>query len=483
MFDALLLPLLFLAGESFAYGDLRFSPCVLGSGGLIPPAEARCASVIVPEDPDRPEGRRIELALAWVPARGRAEPEPVFFLAGGPGQSSRDAYPQLASAFAELRRSRDLFFLDQRGTGASNRLDCPSEEAPLAAWEATDMEAARAYAARCRDALSERADLRFYGTREAVADLEAVRARLGAARLWLIGVSYGTRLAQDYARRYPERVAGMVLDGVVAPQRPFAPEVARNLDDALARQFARCAEDEACRQQFGDPQALLAKAKARLRAGETLPMRYRDPESGKWREEALSYPAFAGLLRMYSYQPIGVALLPRLIQEVAEGEDHNALALARLLERDMAGQMALGMQLSVLCSEEADTLAPRPGDEETLLGPMFVNMLAAFCREWPRGEPDPDRRQPLRGDYPVLLLSGEFDPVTPPSYAEEAARELSRARHLVLKGQGHHVLAAGCMPKLLAQFLERGEAESLDTSCLERLAALPFVTGPYGWEP
>lgn len=200
-------------------------------------------------------------------------------------------------------------------------------------------------------------------------------------------------------------------------------------------------------------------------------------------EEALSYPAFAGVLRMYSYQPIGAALLPRLIQEVAEGEDHNALALARLLERDVAGQMALGMQLSVLCGEDADTLSPRPGDEETLLGPMFVNMLAAFCREWPRGEPDPDRRQPLRGDYPVLLLSGEFDPVTPPSYAEEAARELPRARHLVLKGQGHHVLAAGCMPKLLAQFLERGEAESLDTSCLERLAALPFVTGPYGWEP
>ncbi len=481
--SALLVLLALASAEEYPYGELRFTPCVLDRAALAPPAQARCATVEVAENRSDPGGRRIALALAWVPAHARAEPEPVFFLAGGPGQSSRDAYPLLATAFAELRRSRDLFFLDQRGTGESNRLDCPTEETPTAVWDEAAVAAARAYAARCREELAARADLRFYGTREAVEDLESVRARLGAARLWLIGVSYGTRLAQDYARRYPDRVAGLVLDGVVAPSRPFAPEVATHLDDALRRQFMRCAEDPACAERVGDARALLAQAKARLRTGPAAPQRFRDPTSGEWREQALTYPAFAGVLRMYAYQPIGAALLPRLVWEVAHGEDLGALALARLLEREVSGQMALGMQLSVICTEDADTLSARPEDEDTLLGPMFVQTLAAFCAEWPRGDPDPARREPLRGDFPVLLLSGEFDPVTPPAYADEVARHLPRARHLVLKGQGHHVLAAGCMPRLLAQFLERGEAESLAVGCLEQLAPLPFVTDLYGWEP
>jgi pimeloyl-ACP methyl ester carboxylesterase len=480
---ALAFSLLLAAAEDFSYGELRFAPCVLGTGGMAPPAQARCGTLEVPEDPGAPEGRRITLALAWAPATARAEPEPVFFLAGGPGQSSRDAYPMLAAAFTELRRSRDLFFLDQRGTGGSNRLDCPTEESPPAGWDEESLGEARAFAARCREALSVQADLRFYRTREAVADLERVRERLGAARIWLIGVSYGTRLAQDYARRHPERVAGLVLDGVVAPSRPFAPEVAGNLENALARQFRRCAEEPACAERIGDPAALLASAKARLREARSAPLRFRDPTSGEWREQALGYAGFAGVLRMYAYQPLGAALLPRLVLEVAQGDDAVALALARMLERDLSGQMALGMQLSVLCTEDADTLSPRPGDEKTLLGTMFVQTLAAFCAEWPRGTPDPERREPLRGAFPALLLSGEFDPVTPPAYAEIVAEHLPRARHLVLPGQGHHVLAAGCMPRLLAQFLERGEAESLDTSCLKQLSALPFVTGPYGWEP
>ncbi|MDW8478693.1 MAG: alpha/beta hydrolase [Xanthomonadales bacterium] len=474
------------ADAGMRYGELEFAPCVLGEGLPLPPAAARCATLEVPEDPWQPEGsRRIALALAWVPATGRAEPEPVFFIAGGPGQSAREAFPSLLPAFAELNRSRDLFFLDQRGTGGSHRLDCPEPTPAFESFAAGEALRARAreYAAACREALAGRADLRRYGTREAVADLEAVRGRLGAERIVLIGVSYGTRVAQEYARAHPARTAALVLDGVVPPTRVFANEVAANLEAALNRLFERCRADASCVERLGDPGELLARARARLEAGGLPAIRFRDPTTGEGREQALDYPSFAGLLRMYAYHPLGMSLIPYLLREVAHGEDGTALALDVLLERELNRQMALGMQLSVLCTEDADAFAPRPGDEGTLLGTTFVEILASLCAEWPKGEPEPRRREPLAGDFPALLLSGEFDPVTPPAYGEEAMARLSRARHLVLPGQGHNVLAAGCLPKLLAQFLERGEAASLDASCLERLAPLPILSAPYGWEP
>src|SRR5690606_10250763 len=153
--------------------------------------------------------------IAWLQATSNGEKmqDPVFYLAGGPGQSAVDTYPGLDPVFREVRKRRDVILVDQRGTGKSNLLSCEAiaddgdegvgDDAP---------QKMRQQAERCAQALSKKADLRFYTTTDAVADLDAVRQAIGAAQINLVGVSYGTRVAQQYAMRHPQATRSIVLD-------------------------------------------------------------------------------------------------------------------------------------------------------------------------------------------------------------------------------------------------------------------------------
>ena len=196
------------------YGKLAFFPCSLSSPMARESLEAQCTDFEVPEDREQADGRKISLHIAWLEAteRGDVAPDPVFFLAGGPGQSAVESYPPLDPAFREVRKHRHVILVDQRGTGKSNLLSCAMDEDDD---EDSSPEAMRAAAERCAKALSEKADLRHYTTTDAIADLDAVRKSVGAAKINLVGVSYGTRVAQQYAMRHPESTRSIVLDSVV----------------------------------------------------------------------------------------------------------------------------------------------------------------------------------------------------------------------------------------------------------------------------
>jgi len=470
-------------------GDVEFEPCILTAAGMPRPTEAQCATLTVPENPADPEGRSIDLALAWIPVDGEAEPDPVFMIAGGPGQSARESYPMVESAFRDIARSRHILLLDQRGTGGSNLLSCDGEEEAEAFLGIEDFSPERIeeFTRACVEDLQEKADLRFYGTREAVLDLDLVRRAIGAEQVNLVGVSYGTRVAQQYAKTHPAHTRSIILDSVLPPGLALGAEHAANLQDALNVHFARCRETPACAESFGDPEAQLNEVAARLREGGLAPVRYRDPTTGAWREEAPTYDHLAGVLRMYAYSPLSAAVLPLVIHQADQGEYETLLATMRMLARDLSGQMASGMHNSVVCTEDAQDLRAQyraqPDAEDTLLGDRFVEFLELVCEAWPRGTRPEDFREPLSGELPVLLVSGEYDPVTPPRYGDEVAAQLENARHLVLNGQGHSLLGTGCMPELAAQFIEQADAGELDASCLDRLAAQPPFSGLYGWEP
>ena len=149
----------------------------------------------------------------------------------------------------------------------------------------------------------------------------------------------------------------------------------------------------------------------------------------------------------------------------------------------MADSMNGGMQSSVICSEDADLLKPRPQDANTILGTRMIDTLQAVCSVWPRGTRPADFHQPLKTAIPTLLLSGQFDPVTPPRYGEEVLEGLSNGRHLVLNGQGHNVIAAGCMPTLVKNFVEKLDPKKLDASCLDRLQPTPLFIDFNGATP
>jgi len=470
---------------SRTYGKLRFAPCNLAASDAPVDVDAFCTTLEVPENPAAPDGRKIKLALAWVPS-SHAKPaaEPVFMLAGGPGQSARDSYPGIAGAFREIRKRRHVLLLDQRGTGASNPMVCRDRDGKPAVLddEDTSTEALRGFTERCLESLAKRADPRFYTTSVAIQDLDLVRARLGVERIGLVGISYGTRVAQQYLARYPERVYAAVLDGVAPNTMALGIDHARNLESSLDIQFARCGVDKACSSRFGNPRANLDRLLVEARVAPKT-VAYRDPSSNEWREQTLTHGVIAGLVRLFAYAPGLAASLPMTLHEAVNGRAEPLVAQAEMITSSLSDQISHGMQLSVICSEDADLIRINPDDADTVLGNSLVELMQAQCEVWPRGTRPENFHSPLVSDRPVLLLSGEFDPVTPPRYGAEVVRTLRNGRHVVLRGQGHNVIGAGCMPRLLAEYFEKPTPASLKVDCLKQLDYAPQFTGFYGWEP
>jgi pimeloyl-ACP methyl ester carboxylesterase len=463
------------------FGRIGFQPCTLAPQFGPASVEAQCGTFTVAEDPSRPDGRKLALNIAWVAADEGADiaPDAVFMLAGGPGQAAAETFPQVAPAFREVLKHRNVFLVDQRGTGKSNPLKCKFDDDDA---EAQGPDAMRAATERCRDELSKHADLRFYTTTDAVRDLEAVRVALGVPQVDLVGISYGTRVAQQYAMRHPATTRALVLDSVAPNSLVLGNDFATNLEQALDLQFAQCEKSAECVAAVGHPRAQLDALMETLRADPPR-VHYRDAATGVSKEEVLQPDAVAGLMRMYAYVPLMSSLLPLQLDEAAHGRYDGLMALAKMLGSSIGDQMAMGMQLSVVCSEDAFGFKSDPAAEGTLLGNQFSQFLGAQCSVWPKGAMPADFHQPLASKVPALVLEGELDPVTPPRYGEEVVKTLPNGRLFVLRGQGHNVIGAGCMPKLFAEFLDTTDAKALDGKCLDDLAYVQPFTSFNGWEP
>jgi pimeloyl-ACP methyl ester carboxylesterase len=458
-------------------GKLEFRACSLTTHGVPDPIDAYCGELEVPVDRAAPAGPRLKLAIAWLKARelASAAPEPTVLLAGGPGQSARSQAAAVGRVLRDLRRRRHLLLVDQRGTGASSPLACPAPDEDEAPDAGVPEHRAR-WMRACRERFS--VDPRFVTTADSVADLEDVRQQLGGVRLDLFGVSYGTRLAQEYARRYPAGVRTMVLDGVVPPSLVLARGAGRALDDALGRSLGTCeGVDGGCE----PPLRVLDEALAALATPRQVT--YLDPFTGAERSTRFGAADLMSLVHTLAYQPLFIAALPQVFRDARAG-NLGLLAAQRRIAMRSAG-IELGMHFAVACAEDAPQLtdADAAAEATTRLGREQADVYRAVCRDWPVRPAPAERLTPLHSDVPTLLLSGEWDPVTPPAGAEAVKASLGRARHLVLKGQGHNVFATGCVPKLLAHFIERGALEDLDTSCVERVRALRPFTSRTGWDP
>ncbi len=461
--------------------SLEFSDCDLLDASGIPRVEAECARFSVAENRAEPEGRKLSLRVARIRARiAGSREDPVIFLAGGPGQAAVDAYVSVQAGLARINRHRDILLIDQRGTGGSNRLACalPEPDQALVA----DRQAWRQLAQDCLDKLKPVADLRYYTTSDYIDDLEEIRVALGIQQVNLIGGSYGTRVALEYLRRHPSAVRSVVVDGVIPPELALGADHARNLDQALTNIFAACSADADCRQRYGDVAQQLKRLRDELdRSPRSL--QFRDPTDFTDKTGTLTREVLAAVVRLYSYKPESAALLPLWIAEASRGNAAPLYAQIELLSKHLEEQLAHGMELSVLCAEDAAMLHADPQDAQTLLGTSLVDGLLAQCEIWPRGRMPVDFKQPLKSDKPVLILSGENDPVTPPRYGEQILATLSAARHIQAPGQGHITMNSGCIPLLLAKFIETTDAEALDAACVNELGAMPAFLDYNGFAP
>jgi pimeloyl-ACP methyl ester carboxylesterase len=470
--------------RTWQLGKLTLTACNLGQPNSGLSAAAWCGSLAVPENRADPQGRKITLKLAVLRSGAQvASPDMLAFLAGGPGQAATDYAGQVAAMLEPLRAHRDILLLDQRGVGGSNALDCKSDDKGEADEDiGFNADKLRADAAACLKQVEAHADPRWYTTTDAVQDLDEVRRALGVPQFDLVGVSYGTRVAQQYVMRHPDAVRSVVLDSTVPNSVALGEDFAQNLDDALKAQFARCAADAACKQRFGSPYQTLVQLRDALRAN-PHPVSFRDPQSYQAVQRVLDEDSLVSVVRMFAYTPATVALLPLSIDAAAHGDVGPLLGQAKLLTVDMADLSGNGMAYSVICSEDADLLAARPQDADTLLGTHMIDAYKAICAAWPKGARPADFHQPLKTGIPVLLLAGQYDPVTPPRYADEVAKSLANARVLLFKGQGHSVLSAGCGPQLVKDFVEKPDPKALDASCLDRLQQQPFFIDFNGATP
>jgi len=475
-----LVPLVSLAcgaGEPQKKVPLALEPCRLDGLGV----EARCGRLRVFEDRDARRGRELELRVAVVPALAASpQPDPLFILVGGPGQAATEAGAPLAEALLEVRRRRDVVLVDQRGTGQSHPLTCESDtERPL-----TELLAPRAGADKaraCRAGLD--ADATHYATPAAMDDLDEVRAALGYERINVWGGSYGTRAALVYLRAHPDHVRSLVLDG----SAPFALRlplyVARDAERALGLLYADCARDTDCQQRFPDARRRLSELLDGVGAS-GVEARYEHPRGGQAESLHIDRAGLAGVVRNLLYVPQLTGLLPLAVERAGGGDFGAFIAAADAFSRGV--HISTGMFLSIVCAEDVPRFNASEAVEltrETFLGGEWLADMRAECDAWPAARLPESYFEPVRSDTPSLLLSGNLDPVTPPSWGEEVARSLSRSRHVIVAGGGHGVSTLGCAPDLIAEFLETLAPEKLDASCVERLARPAFFTSLQGPNP
>ena len=453
---------------------LALEDCRIRAARGYPGIKARCGTLLRHEDPANPDSPLLELFVAVVPALSlEPEPDPFVPIAGGPGQASTDFYAAFAAAFEKIRRHRDIVLLDQRGTGQSAAMNCAADEDILEGR--FSREQAIAETEMCLSQLPH--DPRFFTTSVAVRDLEALREALGYSRFNLYGISYGSRVAQHFVRRYPQSTRSVILDGVVPPQVALGPGIAVEAQSALDAIFDRCAENEVCGAQFPDIRDGFASLQERLDeqpVSITLP----DPISGKPEEIQFGRQEMAGAIRLLSYHPNSVALLPVLINEAIQENYAPLAAQFMMIVESLADAMSLGMHNAVVCTEDAPFFTgeqiARDMLDATYIGPVQLDALEAICSVWPAGVLDEEFKTPVSTAVPVLLLSGEADPVTPPRYAELAAVNFDNARLLTGTRQGHGQAPRGCMPEIIARFVEAASASELEADCFDRVHAMPF---------
>ncbi|MGN6789113.1 MAG: alpha/beta hydrolase [Rhodanobacteraceae bacterium] len=468
-------------------GTLTLTACELKQLNSAATTPAFCAKFPVPENRADPAARTIELNLAILKSDSAVpDRDLVTYLAGGPGQSAIQTYPELAPAFAPLLKHHDVLLLDQRGTGGSNPLDCPIVAKQMKQLgDATLTPAQRAErVAECAAEVGKKSDPRYYTTTDAVADLDAVRKALGASSLDLIGVSYGTRVAQHYAAAYPDAVRSIVLDGVVPNQMVVGETFAEALERSLKLQNAACDATPACKKAFGDWYATLHQLHAKLKGTAPQQVTFEDPYSYKPVTKTLTADDLVGVVRMFSYSTLTAALLPLAVDEAAHGNYAPLLGQSKLLSGSLSESMQGGMQLSVICTEDAPLMKPRPQDADLLLGTELIDGLLAECKVWPHVPMPKDFHAPFKSSIPTLLISGERDPVTPPAYADEVLKGLSDGRSLVVNGLGHaEPIYADCMPDLVEQFVTKLQPKKLDARCLDKIGATPAFVNFNGAAP
>ncbi len=459
---------LMLGGCCVAEDALKLTTCTLPDLG----AAARCGMLDVPENPDRPEGRWLPIHIAVLPAlSGKALPDPIAILMGGPGEEAIGAAGDYAGQFAALRQDRDLLFVDQRGAGQSAPLHCDLFDPSDAAISLRDLFPPAAVAA-CEQRSAQAADLTRYDYPSFARDLDQVRRALGYGKLNLFAGSYGTRAAQVYLRAYPDSVRTAYLGSVVPLDIETPLNFARTAQTALDHLFADCTEDSACHRAYPQLADEVRQLFERLDAGEA-----RATVPGRSDPVVLGRGRVAEWIRAKLYRPKSSTDLPWLLHRAFTG-DWQPVADAILANAQGADHaLSFGLFFAITCNEDIPFIeekAVAAASAGTFLGEYRLRQQQAACKPWPRNTLPAGYRRPIVSAVPTLFVTGDRDSATPLDFTDRVAPGFADHAILLAHGQGHTDWS-DCIAARYAQFLHSGTAQGLDTKC-PAMPRPPFKT-------
>ena len=457
----------------------RLAPC----SGDDAPTDAYCGTLTVFENRDTRQGRQLDLNIIVLPALSPdSKPDPLFFLAGGPGQGAAQISSLVRDLFRRVQTDRDIVLVDQRGTGRSNPLNCESTDDSLAIFNEPE-EVSFARLKTCMSGYD--ADLTQYTTTIAMDDLDDVRAYLGYEQINIYGGSYGTRAGLVYLRRHGDHVRTAVLDGVAPTDMGLPLYFPRDVQRALDLLIDDCANDTPCRATYPDLGPRIHALMDRLERNPPL-VAVTHPRTGERGEIRFEARLLANVIAGTLYSPMVSALIPAVIERAAQNDFQGMLALASIGDTGGPSNMSIGMQLSVICAEDAPRVMAADAEREsagTLFGEHVMRSQRLACEFWPKGAVAEEFYEPVRSTVPTLVMSGALDPVTPPGWGEQVAAHLPASTHVVIPGTGHTAGATGCGIRIIRAFIDAGTVDGLDTTCVAGIRRPPFFVSPAGPDP
>jgi pimeloyl-ACP methyl ester carboxylesterase len=439
--------------------------------------EALCGSIQRALDPAQPQGTTIEVHYAVLPALARNKlPDPVFFFAGGPGQSAIEIAATVGAMLGRFSNRRDIVLIDQRGVGRSAPLLCEADDPARPLAEVLDIDRQRELLDRCLNKLKALpyGDLRFFTTSIAIADADAVRAALGAQKINLVGGSYGTRAVLEYLRQFPQHVRRAVIDGVAPPDMALPAALSSDNQAALDLLLAACVQEPACNAREPD----LTERWRALLASLPRTVALVHPLSGRSEIIALTRDTVLGMVRGPLYAPLLASALPSAIGAATRGRFEPLASLAMAFGGRRGTQIADGMHFAVICAEDYPRLnraTDKPGVD---FGGAFASLYEYVCPKIARGSVPEAFYTVPPAPVATLVLSGGLDPVTPPRHGERVARALgAKARHVIAPNAGHGVMGIGCMRDVLYRFVDAAsdaEALHVDAACVTAIPRPPM---------
>jgi len=448
--------------------EISLSPCTIPGN-----VKAECGTYRVYEDRASRTGRTIGLRVAIVRAANTSArvPDPVIYLAGGPGGSAVDSATGIGAAFRSLNQHHDWLLVDQRGTGGSNMLVYPP--VPPEVTKATSAEQVeQALKPFVEKALKELpGDLRFYTTPVAVDDIDEVAQALGYEQVNLYGGSYGATTVQYYLRQHGDHVRTAIMDGGTLLDIPIFELIAPNGQRALDLVFDRCEAEKACHEAYPNVREEMQEVYNRLAEQPAVLSDVTDPLTNE--PLVLDKDTFGEIVRQLLLSAYAASTLPRMIHHAYEG-DYSGVVQPYMQYATQAGEGSrLAMYTIIRCSEAWAKARPaevaRQGEGTYFLGGQMSVALQVntVCKYLPKGVAPPNDGQRVKSDVPVLILTGDADPQDPPSNVAGAEMQLPNSLQVTVPGQGHGTIQYGCLYKVAQDLVDTGTTRGLDTGCVK----------------